>query len=131
MLLVKTKIGPSKIQGSGLFAAEFISKGTLIWKFAPGFDMAIDKTEVEKLPEIARKTFLRYAPLHPIMKKYILSFDDARFFNHSENPNVESTWPNGSEATDVAVAARDIEEGEELTENYKEYDATFDYKMKN
>ncbi|KKQ84137.1 MAG: hypothetical protein UT08_C0023G0002 [Candidatus Woesebacteria bacterium GW2011_GWB1_38_8] len=30
MILVKTKIGPSKINGIGLFANQFIPKGTLV-----------------------------------------------------------------------------------------------------
>ena len=43
MLLVKTKIGPSKIAGIGLFADEFIAKGTPVWKFEPGFDLEIPR----------------------------------------------------------------------------------------
>jgi len=33
MFLVKTYLDKSKIRGIGLFADEFIPKGTLIWKF--------------------------------------------------------------------------------------------------
>ena len=43
MLYVKTKIGQSKIHGMGLFADQFIKKGTIIWKFTPGFDLKFTK----------------------------------------------------------------------------------------
>ena len=55
MLLVKTKIGPSKINGTGLFANQFIPKGTPTWKFQSGFDLKIDKSELANLSESARK----------------------------------------------------------------------------
>ena len=128
MLLVKTKIGPSKISGIGLFANQFIPKGTPTWKFQSGFDLKIDKSELANLSEPAKEQFLKYAYLNPKTNKYILCFDDARFFNHSDNPNcIDTEFPDDTEGIDVAV--RDIQEGEELTCNYKEFDADFDYKM--
>ena len=60
--------------------------------------------------------------------KYILCADDARFFNHSDNPTcIDSDSIPDEEGIDVA--ARDLESGEELTCNYKVFDASFDYKM--
>lgn len=120
MLLVKTKIGPSKINGIGLFANQFIPKGTPIWKFQPGLDLKIDKNELVKLSEPARKQFLKYAYLSSKINKYILSSDDDRFTNHSDNPNVIKTEsPDDEEG--VNIAARDIQEGEELTCDYKKF----------
>lgn len=128
MLLVKTKIGQSKINGIGLFADQFIKKGTTIWKFKPGFDLRIGKDELDKLSESAKEQFLKYAYLNPDTHKYILCFDDARFFNHSDEPNsIDVASPDDEEGLDVA--GRDIEKGEELTCNYKDFDADFDYKM--
>jgi len=65
MLLIKTKIGPSKINGIGLFANQFIPKGTVIWKFHSGYDIKIDKNELAKLSEITKDCFLKYAYLNP------------------------------------------------------------------
>jgi len=128
MLLVDTKIGPSKINGTGLFANQFIPKGTPVWKFQSGFDLKIEKSELDNLSEPAKKQFLKYAYLNPKTNKYILCFDDARFFNHSDNANcIDTESPEDSEGIDVA--AKDIQEGEELICNYKEFDADFDYKM--
>src|SRR3989344_7104090 len=124
MLLVKTKIGPSKIHGIGLFADQFIAKGTLVQKFIPGFDLIIPESEIQKLSEPAREQFLKYAYKNKD-GQYILCFDDTRFLNHSDNPNLISN----NRTEEIDVAAQDIQKGEELTVNYKELDADFDYKM--
>ncbi len=124
MILVKTKIGPGKINGIGLFADQFISKGTLVQKFMPGFDLIIPESEIQKLSEPAREQFLKYA--YKIKGgQYILCFDDTRFLNHSDNPNLISNDP----IEEIDIAARDIQKCEELTVNYKEFDADSDYKM--
>jgi SET domain-containing protein len=129
MLLVKVKVEASKINGTGLFANQFIPKGTTIWIFQPGFDIRIDKNELEKLPKVAKEAFLKYAYLNVTTYKYVLCFDDARFFNHSDSPNcIEADSPDGEEEG-ITVAVRDILPGEELTSNYKDFDADFDYKM--
>lgn len=52
MLLIKTKIGPSKINGIGLFADEFIPKGTSVWRFMPSLDLEIPIREASELPEL-------------------------------------------------------------------------------
>lgn len=127
MLLVKTKIGQSKIHGIGLFADQFIKKGTMIWKFQPGFDLKIDKDELSKLSEPAREQFLKYAYLDFATHKYILCFDDSRFFNHSEDPNSLDVVSEDYECS-IDVAGRDIEIGEELTCNYLDFDEDFDNK---
>jgi hypothetical protein len=128
MLLVKTKIGSSKIDGIGLFADQFIPKGTPIWKYQEGFDLEINKSELDKLSESSRSQFLKYAYRNPEIDKYILCFDDARFWNHSENPNCQDTYPSG-EKEGIDTALRDIQKGEELTIDYKNFDADYDFKM--
>jgi SET domain-containing protein len=124
MLLVKTKIGISKIHGIGVFADEFIPKGTWIWRFQEGFDQMIDTSELTKLSEPAKQQFLHYSYLSVSSKTYILAFDDSRFFNHSDNPNCEEAQIPG-EIESVTIAARDIEAGEELTDDYLKYDVGY------
>lgn len=41
MLLVPTFLSQSPIHGLGLFAAEPVSQGAVVWKFAPGFDLTV------------------------------------------------------------------------------------------
>ena len=128
MLLVKTKIGPSIINGTGIFADQFIKKGTIVWKFQPNFDLKIDTEELHKLSEPAKEQFLKYTYLDPDSRKYILCFDDARFFNHSDTPNcVDGTSPDDEEG--LSIADKNIEKGEELTCNYKTFDADFNKRI--
>ena len=117
MLLVKASAKPSTIQGIGLFADERIPKGTIIWKFDPRFDLVFDPGEVEKFPELQRQLFDTYSYVDKNTGKYIYSIDDSRFENHSSvHDNVDST-------SDVDIAKRDIEIGEELLSNYRTFDA--------
>jgi len=128
MLLVKTKLGKSSIEGIGLFADQFIPVGTIVWEFTPELDIVISERELDRLPDLVRRYFLRYTYLNARDKRYILSLDDARFQNHSEHPNLVSLeTPNQPEPIDVA--ARDIFPGEELTTNYKSFDHDFRRKL--
>jgi hypothetical protein len=129
MLLVKTKIGPSKIHGVGLFAAEFISKGTPTWRFKPGFDLAVTQKDIDALLDVAQGAFKNYCYKSNLTGRYILCFDDARYFNHDENANCIEDPSYEIEGETGDIAARDIAEGEELTNNYAAFDTDFQYKM--
>ncbi len=83
MLLIKTKIGQSKIHGIGLFADQFIPRGTKVWKFEPGFDFIFSSDQFKKLPDIAQRYVLRHGYHNPKTDNYILGSDNDRFFNHS------------------------------------------------
>jgi SET domain-containing protein len=121
MLLVKTKVGPSSIEGTGLFAGEFIAKGTPIWKFSPDVDEAFTPQEAEALPEPKRSEILslQYTYLSKQTGRYISPGDDARFINHSGTPNIATIMP--GEVEDEGVAARDVQRGEELTVDYRAF----------
>ncbi len=129
MMLVKTRLGLSAIHGIGLFADQDIPKGTAVWEFTEGFDQAIPREQLEKVPEAARADFLKYSYTSKKNGKYyILCCDDARFFNHSDDPNVISR-PNGNVNEDLDIAARDIQRGEELTCDYRSFEAAFTHEM--
>lgn len=114
MLLVKTKIGPSKIEGTGLFADEDIPKDTVIWEFNPLLDRIYTEEEYELLPPLAREYADKYSFYDK--GKYILCGDHAIFTNHSETEqNIGST-------DEVSFALRDIKKGEEIVDNYDDYD---------
>lgn len=124
MLLIKTYLDKSKIHGIGLFAAEFVAKGTRVWKFIPGFDIIINKNDFSKLPEAAKKWILHFGYYNEKEGGYVVCIDDARFLNHSDKPNVDG---NDNYYT---VTNKDIKEGEELTCNYFTFDATAKLKLK-
>jgi len=127
MLLIKTQVRPSKIHGMGLFADAFIRKGTPTWTFLEGFDLRLPAAILDKLSEPAREQFLKYSYLDMKRDVYELCSDDARFFNHSDTPNTRSTQLETGE--DVDVATRDIDPGEELTCDYRTFDADWKGKL--
>jgi SET domain-containing protein len=116
MLLVKTKLGLSSISGIGLFADEFIKKGTIVWEYTPLVDILLSKEEIDRLPN--NEQIHKYAYLDKKYGKYLLCGDDARFFNHSDKANCDDNY---HDELDVTVANRDIEIGEEITCNYKSF----------
>ncbi len=129
MLLVKTRLGLSSIHGIGLFADQDIPKGTHVWEFTPGFDQEIRREDLARIPEASRPDFLKYSYTSKKNGQYyILCCDDARFFNHNDNPNVISV-PSNNGHEDIDVAARDIQRGEELTCDYRAFEAAFSPEM--
>lgn len=122
MMLFRTYIAPSGIQGNGLFAAEPIPKGAKIWSFVPHFDVEFEVNSLETFPELAQEYLKRYTYPHP--KKpgiVILDGDGGRFMNHSDTPNTNFATP------DFGTALVDIAEGEELTCDYREFNGEIDF----
>src|SRR4051812_20328962 len=116
MMLVPTYVAASAIHGLGLFAAQPIAAGTVVWRFAPGLDQIIAPERVGELPAHAREFLERYAFESAFFPGgLLLSFDDTRFINHDDDPNIDNS---GIES----VARRDIASGEELTCDYRELD---------
>jgi SET domain-containing protein len=118
MLLVKTTLSQSAIHGLGVMATEPIAAGAEIWRFQEGFDLEKSPEEITALPYNAQEWFKRFGYLDHRHNQYILSFDDARFINHSDNPNVRPNYE--AHKCGVGIAARAIAAGEELTINYRE-----------
>jgi SET domain-containing protein len=111
MMLVNTYLAPSKIHGFGVFAKENVAAGTLMWEYVPGFDLELDP---EHFQSPAREYIAHYGSKFA-PDAYLLCGDDARFMNHSGDPNM-------SGAGDRNYAIRVIRAGEEITCNYREFD---------
>jgi len=124
MILVKTKLRPSPVHGIGVFADEFIPKGTPVWKFVRGFDSEFPPEFPTTLSIPAREQFLNYAYISKETGNYILCADDTRFFNHSETPNVINVPSSEQEGLDIA--AHDIHPGEEILYNYNVFAEGFE-----
>jgi uncharacterized protein len=120
MLLVKTFLAPSRIHGIGLFAAEPIRAGTVVWRLHPAIDLELTEDELEALAEPAREQLRKYTYTDLVRRKLVLCGDDARFFNHEDAPNCLD-YPDAEGGK--TVAARDIAAGEELTSDYAKFDA--------
>jgi uncharacterized protein len=125
MLLIVASVKPSVIHGLGLFAAEDIAVGMPIWRFSPGLDLEIKPVDFDKLTRYEQDIILFYGFRSLKTGNHHLSFDDVRFINHAEQGNVTIDDARASSEDDVEymlVAARDIVAGEELTQNYFEFD---------
>lgn len=118
MLLVKTYVAPSPIHGMGLFAAEPIARGTVIWRLEPALDLLLESAALARLAEASRAQVMRYTYLDMVLGRHVLCGDDARFMNHSERPTCHDV---NDAAGGFTVAARDIAPGEELTSDYASF----------
>lgn len=128
MLLVKTVLAKSLIDGFGLFAGQHIHAGTPVWNFDPYVDLALEATQIDKLSPAFREYFEKYAYLDVRLRKYVICGDDARFVNHSDEPNLVGIYTAGREYG-LDIAMREIKEGEELTSDYSTFDSDFGYKL--
>jgi SET domain-containing protein len=116
MLLVPTYVGPSAIEGVGVFAAAPIPRGTQIWLLDESFDRILGDEEIEALGGPQRDFVERYGYPHTTKPGLtIIEVDNGRFMNHSAQPNTDFTNPA------AGLAIRDIAEGEEITCNYEEF----------
>jgi hypothetical protein len=115
VMRVRTRIGPSPIHGLGLFAAEPIRAGQTVWEWDEGVDL--------RLPMSARDAAT--GPMRELLTTHAwvgegtlwLPADGARHVNHSSTPNC-AAGPGAA----PSLALRDIAAGEELTEDYGEWD---------
>jgi SET domain-containing protein len=115
MMIVKSYVTPSKVQGLGVFAAEPIKKGSIVWRFDPKWDIVFSVEEVSNMTTERQEYIKKYAYLDN--QGYILCSDDAKYLNHSSVPNVNSR---AGIIEDIAI--RDIDVGEELLVDYRNFD---------
>lgn len=117
MFTVKTKVDRSLINGLGVFSCEFVPKNTIIWKYQEGFDQTITEEEFNNLPEIAKNFIKFYRYLNKAQGGHILCADNARYVNHSKyDANILTC------SIDSCKSIKDIEIGDEITEDYYGFD---------
>ena len=103
----------SKINRFGLFAKEPIFKDELIWSHSDDSTKSIPITELEKLSPAERQDWIDHC--YQVGDYYYMEIDDTRLMNHSCGPNTVD-YPNVDPT--MILAARDIEQDEEITWNY-------------
>lgn len=120
MMLVRTYLAQSEIQGLGVFTAEFIPQGHALWVLNPKFDIFLTLSEIDALPRHMQEFIARYSYPHLEMPgTRIVDCDDGKYMNHSELPNTDFR------RFDIGYALRDIPAGEEITSSYYEFDPAF------
>lgn len=120
MMIVPTYVGPSEIEGVGVFAAEPIPAGTAIWTLDERFDHLFTASDFASMNELTRLFVDRYGYPHMTREGItVVEFDNGRFMNHSAMPNTDFTDPN------VGWVIRDVAANEELTCDYGQFDPGF------
>eukprot|EP00054_Salpingoeca_dolichothecata_P006084 m.37266 g.37266 ORF g.37266 m.37266 type:complete len:161 (-) comp16201_c0_seq1:157-639(-) len=125
------EVRESAKHGKGLFATKFIPKGTIIWSFSGGKNLVGDEpNQILKREELEAmgqsdadrlRTVLWGTYLHAPTGVCIELRDGGQYTNHSDEPNLDGTNSRVAEE-DMSVALRDIQPGEELTEDYRVYE---------
>lgn len=107
------RVKSSNIQGMGVFAKKKIPKGTRIIEYK-GYRTNLRDLKKDIKSGITIETYCLQSSAGFIIDGY-RNGNDARFINHSCNPNCETyTFDNSI----FIYADRDIKRGEELTFNY-------------
>jgi uncharacterized protein len=115
MLLIRTFIRASPIHGNGVFAAEEIACGTVVWRYEPNFDRVITDEELVDMPDAFCDYINMYAyRSSDIGGRLLLPCDHAKFLNHSADPNT-------IELPLKSIASRLIQAGEEMTCDYSKF----------
>lgn len=115
MFRVPTYVAPSPIAGVGVFTSVSIPSGTLVWDFTEGVDLRLDPAVVAAVPEPLGSRIRMYCYEEP-EGTLVLCGDNAKFMNHSFEPNCDDRGL-------YTVALRDIAVDEELTCDYRAFDA--------
>lgn len=111
MMIVKNYVAASAIHGVGLFAAEDIAEGQVVYVYTLGVDIAMTREELVKFgPEFTRFMII-YAYEDMTTHDMVISIDNSRFMNHAADPNTAWDAQNG-------WATRPIAKDEEITCDY-------------
>ncbi len=120
------EVKPSDIHGLGLFAKKFIPKGTIWWHARPQDVLIITKEQFLSLESSYKtpimnnfmKNLLVYSYYERDLDALIFCLDNSRYVNHSFNANSGAL---DDENGFCAIAIKDIQLGEEITEDYSKY----------
>jgi uncharacterized protein len=96
--------------GYGVVATKFIPKGTITW-VQDELDQIYTPQQVERMKEISRQMIDKFT-FRNNKGNFVLCWDISKYVNHSFKSNCFST------AYDFEIAVRDIQPGEELTDDY-------------
>lgn len=120
MIRVPTYLSLSPINGLGVYSSQNIEEGTLIWSFQNGFDKRMSEDEYNALEDGLKDYLENYSYRSLLDDQIYIPFDNDRYMNHSFHANTVF------KADGNFYAARDIAAQEEITCNYKEFNANWE-----
>jgi uncharacterized protein len=124
MYKVQVAVNNSDIAGRGVFARQNIVKGTMVWVFTHNNEIEVKVSAHDALPQKTKDRIDKTGYLSPWTSLWIFppENDPARFTNHSRNNNLSVAFDKSISPEPYFVANRNIKSGEELTNNYHEFD---------
>lgn len=127
MIHIKYKLSSSDKHGIGLFADEDLQKGQLVYTASPLLDVNITQEQFDSLNDREKEEFQWWGFFHEPSQKWHVDFDVSKFINHSE----EGTLTQDKNQEDAyLVTTRDVKKGEELTQNYLEFETIEDLRRR-
>ena len=125
MYKVAVEIHESNIEGKGVFATDFIPKGTIVWQHTDGYDTKMTTTKFDSLDEDTKTALQRTAYLSPTTRMWVAPPDNdpACYTNHDpQNFNTSVSFEPKISDEPLFRANRDINKGDEITNNYIDFD---------
>ena len=117
------EVGPSSVAGRGIFATGAIKRGTLVWEYRLGSSVTEHdedslRLRLKGMPASEAVDLLEH--IYTWNGVAIEILDDAKIWNHAPNHNTGNhpDEANGEGDGVSSYARRDIEAGEELTDDY-------------
>ncbi len=127
MMHIPYALNASPIHGVGVFATTDLSKGTLLYTPSPLLDVNLTQEEFDSLSENEQKEVQWWGFFDTATNRWHVDFDVTHFINHATNATI--TQDTESKETRL-IAARDIKVGEELTQNYLEFESEEDLRRR-
>jgi SET domain-containing protein len=123
MIHIAYTLKSSDLHGVGLFADEDIKQGQLIYTASPLLDLNITQEQFDNLDQKEKDEILWWGFFDRPSQMWHVDFDVSKFINHSDNATV--TQDDSHEGA-YLVAVHDVQPGEELTQNYLEFETAED-----
>lgn len=127
MIHIKYKLDKSDKHGVGLFADEDLKEGQLVYTASPLLDVNISQEQFDSLTDREKEEFQWWGFFDEHSQRWHVDFDVSKFINHSKEGTVTQSTDH-SEA--YLVTTLDVKRGEELTQNYLEFETEEDLKRR-
>lgn len=123
MIHIKYELGVSEVHGIGFFADEDLQKGQLVYSASPKLDVNISDREFSNLDVKEQREIEYWGFWDKANNVWHVDFDNTKFINHSYKATLTQDQEHGEA---YLVATRDVKSGEELTQNYLEFESVDD-----
>jgi SET domain-containing protein len=124
MYQVKVSVKESRIDGEGVFADQEIELGQIVWIFDKQHDKIMTQVESKQLSTEERQQLERIGYLSPWSGLWVYppDGDPAQYTNHSDANNLSAKFDESVSNEPYFIANRHIRLGEEITNNYHQFD---------